>query len=123
MAEKKVTDKIDLERLAKMFDLPEWNDTLENNVEYISEAGAAGAREAGEDATEAEIEKAREKFEEAASDEIWHNYHGAVTRAAEELFGHHHLELVPVKKEERYPFEFRIEPVSGKTWKDAAKQL
>lgn len=40
--------------------------------------------------------------------------------AANEIFEAHHLELVPVKKGERTPFEYRIKPVEGKTWEDAA---
>jgi hypothetical protein len=125
VAETKATDKIDLDRIATMFKLPHVDDVLENNVEYISEAGAAGRREAerDEDATEADIEKAGEEAEQAAQDEIFGNYHNAATHVADELFGVHHLELIPLGKKQRYPFEFRIQPVSGKTWKDAARQL
>lgn len=123
MPETKATDKVDLDRLARMFKLPEWDSVLEANIDYVDENVRTAEREADEDATEAELEKIREEAEIEAQDEVYSQYHGAVMSAAEQLFGEHHLELVPVKKGERYPFEFRIEPVSGKTWKDAAKQL
>lgn len=124
MAEKKVTDRIDIYQLAGMFKLPNWNDIEENNFEYVHGAGhsaAMQAKEGGE--TEKQIEKTRNKAEEDAHEEIYRNYHASVMSAADELFGLHHLELVPIRKNDRYPFEYRIEPASGKTWSDAAKQL
>lgn len=123
MAEKKVTDKIDLDRIAKMFDLPEWDGVLESNVDFVFENARVAEEQADKEATEKELKKIREEAEIEAQDEVYSNWHGAVTSAADELFGFHHLQLIPVKKGERYPFEYRIEPASGKTWSDAAKQL
>lgn len=123
MPETKPTDKIDLARIVKMFDLPDEEAIWESNWEYLAEARSIARKEADEDATEEEIEKAENEAENAAQEEIWGNYHNAVTSAADQLFEVHDLELVPVRKGERYPFEFRIQPVSGKTWKDAARKL
>lgn len=123
MAEKKVSDKIDLDRLAVMFKLPEWDSVLEANTDFIWENVKAAEGQAEEGTSEEELEKIRQEADSEAQDEVYHQYHGAVTKAAEEIFSAHHLELVPVRKGERYPFEYRIEPSSGKTWKDAARQL
>ena len=123
MAEKKLSDKIDLDRLAAMFKLPDWDGVLEANTDYVWENEKTAVRQAEEGTSEKEIEKIREEAQIEAQDEVYSNYHGAVMRAAEEIFGEHHLDLVPVRKGERYPFEYRIEPSSGKTWKDAARQL
>lgn len=125
MAEKKVTDRIDVDQFAKMFKLPSWESVQEQNVDYISESSGYARREGRqEDMSEEEIEAASQKAEEEASEEVYRNWHGAVTSAADELFGHHKLVLVPLRKKKTpYPFEFRIEPAHGATWGDAAKAL
>lgn len=121
---KAAKDVIDVDRLVRMLDLPAWDDVNETNVDYIGGARVAVYDEAiKEGLSEEEAEDRSLKAEQEAGDEVYRNWHGAVTSAADELFGHHHLELVPVRKAERTPFEYTVEPVAGKTWADAAREL
>jgi hypothetical protein len=105
-AKGKTTTKIDVDRLVKMFGLPEWNDIDERNHHYYWEA-ARGAED-------------EEAAEQAARDELYHKWYDAVTGVAERLFGEHGLELDPAGKGDR-PYEFRIVP--KKDWKDAADKI
>lgn len=119
--------KIDLNRVAKLLDLTPYDDLRENNIDYLGDAQMAGREEALKDgATEADAEQAGYKAEEAAEAELYHNWHGAIERAAEELFGAHHLYLMPRRKGERYPFEYYLRPIRNatkKTWEDAAEAI
>jgi hypothetical protein len=99
--------KIDLERISKMFGLPEWNDLDERNGHYYWEA-ARGAEDP-------------EAAEQEAREDLYRNWHDAVTGVAERLFGTHGLEIEPVRKSERTPFEYKIVPKVD--WKDAANKI
>lgn len=102
----KTSTKIDVDRLVKMFGLPEWNDIDELNHHYYWEA-ARGAED-------------EEAAEQEARDELYHKWYDAVTGVAERLFGEHDLELLPIGKKDR-PYEFKIVP--KKDWKEAADKI
>ncbi len=117
-------DRIDIDWIVDTFSLPDWEGVEESNVDFIGESGVAAYGEAvREGADEEEALKRQDMAEREAATELWSKYHGAVMDAAEEILGLHHLELEPVRRRERYPFEYRVRPASGKTWEDAARQL
>lgn len=116
------SDKINLDQIAKMFKLPTQEDIDESNLDYASEARSAAEDYAAKEGRSAKaVEKAGLEAEREAMDEVFRNYHGAVMAAADHLFEKHALGLVPVRKSERYPYEFRIQPLAGETWSSAAK--
>jgi len=118
----KASDKIDADELAKMFDLPTYDDLHEHNLDYIWETGNYAYKEAlDDDASEEEAEAARDKAEQEADQELFENWHGALMSAADYLFEEHGLTLVPMRSGEDYPFEFRVAPETS--WEDAAHKI
>jgi len=118
------SDKVDLERIARALKLPLPDEVDEGSLDYASEAGHFAYEGAiKEGMTEKQAEKEREKAEIEAQDETYHQYHGAVMAAADRLFEKHGLGLMPLRKSERYPFEFKIIPIRGETWGSAAKWI
>lgn len=112
----KLTDKISIEQLAKMFDLPDWDRIDEMNQQFYWEMSKG-----------AEDEDAQMEAESAARDEVYAQWYDAVQHTAYELFGHHELELEPIKGRgaDRRPYMFRIVPAAaGKHgWQRAAEAL
>jgi hypothetical protein len=112
----KLTDKRSIEQLAKMFDLPDWDRIDEMNQQFYWET----AHGAGDE--DAQMEAERE-----ARDEVYAQWYDGVQQAAAELFGHHELELEPIKGRgaDRRPYMFRIVPaVAGKYgWQRAANAI
>lgn len=106
-ATKKTGSKINLDQIAKMFGLPEWDDVDERNQHYYYEA-ARGAED--EEAAETE-----------ARDELFRKWHDAVERVAEDLFGEHGLELDPLGKDKRLAYEYKIIPKVN--WNEAANKI
>src|SRR5574341_923277 len=119
----KSSDKLNIDQLAKLFRLPEFDDIQERNWEYVAEAGEVAVREAveAEDVTDRQAEKIREEAEQAAGDELFGNWYDAVERVATELFGEHGLYLTPVDKRTERAYEFRITPQVS--WADAANRI
>jgi hypothetical protein len=118
---KALKDVVNLDELAKVFDLPTSED-LNENWEYAADAGHYAYEQALKDEyTEREAEAAREKAEQAAQDEQYHTWHNAVTGAIEDLFGAHGLSLEPRGRDQRWAFEYRIVP--EKSWEDAAEKI
>lgn len=116
--------KTTIDTLATMFDLGDSEKLIEGNLEYIAEGGGYAYSEAiKEGRSEEEAEKVREEAETTAQDEIYGNWHSGVESAAEELFGVHDIALQPVRKTERHPYEYRVVPARGKTWRDAADKI
>ena len=117
-ATKKPTSaKTDVSALATLFDLPQWDDVDERNMDYYWDAArGAGADEEDEEARERAEEKARDEVR----DDLYNNWYDAVHRVAEDLFGEHGLELAPVGKGKR-TYELKIVPKTN--WKDAADKI
>jgi len=102
----KAIDKINIDQIGKLFNLPAWDDVDERNQDYYWQA-ARGAED-----EEAAAQEAR--------DELFHKWHGAVTSVAERLLGEHGLEIDPVGKHE-YPYAYKIVPY--KSWDAAADKI
>jgi hypothetical protein len=105
-AKKPTSSKIDLDRIVKLFGLPEWDDLDERTLHYYHEA-ARGAED-------------EEAAADAARDELYRNWYDAVTSVAERLFGEHGLNLIAVGKGDR-PYEFKIAPQTS--WDAAANWI
>lgn len=115
-----VKDTIDIDQLAKLFDLPSWDRIDElNQQHYWEQAGGAGD------------EDAREAAESEARDEIYAKWYDAVERVASDLFEQHGLELQPAGKwhpsthsktrAERRPHLMKVVP--SNSWEDAAERI
>lgn len=120
MAKRTRSDTLTVDRLADMFDLPEWDRIEELNVEYVGEAGYAARREAeaeGED-DELKLERIAEEAENAERGELYDRWAGAVVGAAEAIFGRHHLSLKLAR-----PLSYDYAIVPRRTWLDAARAI
>lgn len=118
----KVKDKLNLDELAHLFDLPAWEKIDESNMDNQWEHGNYAYKEALEHgASEAKAEKAREKAEEEAGSEVYVSWGEGVIAAADQLFRYHYLELIPIKGTGRYPYEFKVVPKT--TWDSALGQI
>jgi len=105
------SDKINIDALAKLFGLPDWERIDEMNQEYYWEH----ARNVESDPYEGGT------AEDDARDEVFAKWYDAVESVADKLFGEHGLELVPVRKKDRRSYELRIIPTYS--WKDAADKI
>lgn len=116
-------DLLDIYEIAKKLGLPDYSDFEENNNEYVWESGNAYHQQAIADgASEEEAEEKRYRGEEEAQKELFSNWSGAVMRAAEEIWGFHHLKI---DKASAFvsDVDYYIEPVHGKTWYDVAAEI
>ena len=114
------SDKINIDQLAKMFDLPDWDKIDEMNQHHYGEMSRG-----------AEDEDAQMKAEEEARDEVYAQWYDAVEHAASKLFEEHGLELQPAGKwhpsthaktrAERRPYDLKIVPSTS--WNDAANKI
>lgn len=119
-----VSDKVDVNELAKMFDLPDYDKIDEMNVDYVWEQGDYAYKETlSQGGSEDEAEEARQKAEGEAQSETYSKWHSGVTDAAEKLFGEHGLTLVPKKPKHKgsLPYEYKVVPTTS--WNDALKQI
>jgi len=117
-------DRIDVDRIAKMFGLPDYDKVQESNIEYLSQAYEPALREAKEEGlSDTKAEERAQKAEEAAQDELYRTWHSAVMAAADRIFEAHALYLMPARAGERTPYEYVIRPDQGKTWDDAARKI
>lgn len=107
-------DVRNIDQLAAMFGLPDFDSVEEMNLDYIADAGRG-------------IEDDEEQMEAmtAARDELYRNWHQAVLSTAEQLFEEHSLELDPIRYRRDLPdvpaYEFRIVP--EESWSDAARKI
>jgi len=102
------SDKIDIDQLAKLLDLPPWENVDERNQHYYWEL-ARGSED--EDAAE-----------RAAQDEVYGQWYDAVERAASKLLEEHDLELQPANsKDTSRPYQLKIVPSSS--WNSSANKL
>lgn len=95
---------LDVSQLAKLLDLPSWEDIDELNMDYYWECVDRDASE--EEAMEQEF---------AARDEVERQWRNAVMHAAEQLLGEHGLEL------QGGTWEYQLVPTVS--WRDAANQI
>ena len=121
MPREKISDTVNTDDLAKLFDIPTWDDISERN-DY-SEAYSAGRREAlKEGLSEDEADEQGQKWEQAEQDEGFNKWHDGLMHVAEELFGQHNLELTPKGKHGgKRAFEFKVSPT--KSWTDSAAKI
>ena len=119
---KETSDKINIDQLAKLFDLPPYDDIEELNSDNIYDAGQS-AYDEDEDASETAREAAREKAEWHAQAEIYGQWYDAVKSVASQLFEEHGLELTPTGKQgdDKRRYDFKIEP--AKSWDEAANKI
>ncbi len=118
----KLSDKINVDQLAEMFDLPTQDEIIELNIEYSMEArGVAEGQALEEGESEEEAEAIGFKAEEETLNEVYRSWYSGVTGAADELFGQHGLHLEPVGKDKDYAREYKIEP--HESWKDSAGHI
>lgn len=118
----KTSDKINIDQLAKMLGLPDWDKVDEMNQQHYWEMTRGG---------EYEDEDAQMKAEEEARDEVYGQWYDAVEHAASRLFEEHGLELQPAGKwhpatrhktrAEARPHELKIVP--SVSWDDAAEKI
>jgi hypothetical protein len=102
------SDKIDIDQLAKLLDLPSWEDIDELNRHYYWEI-ARGSED--EDAAE-----------RAAQDEVYGQWYDAVERAASTLLEEHALELQPVgPKDTSRPHQLKVVPSTS--WSSSADKI
>jgi hypothetical protein len=129
MAKKENIRNID--QLALLLDLPEWDDIFEMNLEYIADRGQYAFDEALDDSDaednetlEAEAEVAREDAEGLAQDEVYGQWYAGVFDAAERLLEEHELDLVSIG-DDTFPYEFEVRPKESgqKGWRKAAEAL
>jgi len=119
---KKLSNSIDLNQIAELFDIPGSDKFIDLNTDNVWEAGDYALKEAlKRGSSEVDAEKARDAAEMEAGDDAFREYHGAVLSAAEVAFEHIGVMLTPKRKGEKHPFEFKVDPI--KSWEDAAEKI
>jgi hypothetical protein len=118
--------KINIDQLAKMFDLPEWTTLEEYNMDNIWERGQSAvdsALEEDPDLSEYSQAEIREKAEACEIECLFHAWHHAVENTVKPLFNKHGLNLVPVSVcgTDRTPYEYHVMPI--KDWADVCLNL
>lgn len=107
------SNKLNIEELAQLFDLPSWDALEEMNLDYF----AAGLDWNNEDAEEEML-----KIEDERRAELYTKWHTAIERTAAKLLGEHGLKLEAVKpRKGAMPYEYRVIPQVS--WNDAARQV
>ena len=102
------SDKINIDQLAKLLDLPSWEDVDELNQQHYWELARGSEDE--------------EAAESAARDEVFGQWYDAVERAATKLLEEHDLELQPVDfKNTSRPYQLKIVPSTS--WDSSANKL
>lgn len=105
------SDKITIDQLAQLLDLPSWDDVDELNQQHY-----------WEQARGAESEEEQEAAEQAARDEVFNQWYDAVERASSILLGEHDLELQPVgSKSQSRPYQLKIVPSTS--WSSSADKI
>lgn len=122
MAKKPVTDKINIDELAKLFGMPDYERIEELNEAFLAEARQAGYESAKQD-DDPDAEEVGLEAEQEAQTELYNKWYDAVESAAESLFGQHGLELYPAKKPKigTRSYDLKIVPVIS--WRNAAEKI
>jgi len=111
----KTSDKITIDQLAKLFDLPDWERIDEMNQQHYWEVSRG-----------AEGEEAQMEAESEARDEIYRQWYDAVESAATKLFEEHGLELLAMKNTRKVQKNYRphvLKIIPSKSWSDAADKI
>lgn len=104
-----IGDKMNIDQLAKLFGLPDFDKIDEMNQDHYHEMSQGAGDE--------------EEAEREAQTAVYNQWYDAVESAASKLFEQHGLELTPTGKQgtEKRRYEFKIVP--SKSWDDAANKL
>jgi len=123
MAGGRRSSHVTIEEVADLLGLPAWDDVSEANADHTGEVGHGTYKQALADgASEAEAEEAGLAAQDAAMDEVYANWHGAVESVAEALFREHGLVLAPASaRGGRHPYDFDVAPAAS--WRDAAARI
>jgi hypothetical protein len=108
-ARDKMSDKITIDQLAKMFDLPDWDKIDEINQQHYWEM-SRGAED-------------QEEAEEAAQTEVYNQWYDAVEAASSKLFEEHGLELQPTGTQGTPTRRYDFKIVPSTSWNDAANKI
>lgn len=116
----KVSDKRNVDQIAELLDLPEWDEIDDLNMDFYLEMRHT---EREEDESEEDHQERQYKAEQEAANETYAKWHDAVMHAADAAFDKCGLVLVPVKtrKSGSRPYEYRVTP--AKSWSDAADKI
>jgi len=109
------SDKITIDQLAKLFDLPDWERVDETNQHNYWEMSRG-----------AEGEDAQMEAEQEAQTEIYNRWYDAVEHVAEKLLGEHGLELLAMKHTRKVQKNYRphtLKIIPSKSWSDAADKI
>lgn len=121
---RKISDKINIDELAKLFDLTEWDKIEEMNDHYLHEIQSQAEQQA--EANDEDPEDAgTAAFQEAQTD-LFNNWYDAIEYVAGGLFKEHGLELLAMRHTRKVnknyrPYELKIVP--QRSWTDAANRL
>lgn len=113
----KGSDKITIDQLAKMLNLPDWEKIDEMNQHHYWEMTRGGKYE---------DEDAQMKAEQEAQDEVYRQWYDAVEHAAEQILGQHGLGLLAMKHTRKVNQNYRphvLKIVASKSWSDAADKM
>lgn len=114
---KRMNNKVSLERLCDLFNLPTLDSVYDDSLDWVSEVGWHAEKCALDNgATEAEAEAAREEAESEANTEAFDKWRAGVLAASERLFELHGLRLAPLKDG-----TFAVKP--EKSWDDVLTQI
>ena len=108
----KTSDKINIDQLAKLLGLPDWERIDEMNQQNYWEMSSS----AGDEDAQMEAER-------RAQDDVYGQWYDAVESTAEKLFEQHGLELKPTGKQGsvKRRYDFKIDPSTS--WNDAANKI
>jgi hypothetical protein len=109
------SDKITIDQLAKLLELPDWEKIDEMNQQHYWEMSRG-----------AEDEEAQLEAERAEQDKVYRKWYDAVEHAAEKLFGEHGLELLAMKHTRKIQQNYRphqLKIIPSKSWSDAADMI
>lgn len=109
MTTMQLSARITIDELAKELGLPSWEDLDERNLDYYHSCVDPEERDEDE----------RMRQADAARDELYERWYGAVYLAASALYSAHGLDLIDVRAHPSY--EMRIVPEIS--WADAAAKL
>jgi hypothetical protein len=109
------SDKITIDQLAKLLDLPDWDSVDERNQHNYWEMSRG-----------AEDEDAQIAAEQKAQEEVYRQWYDAVESTAEKLLGEHGLQLLAMKHTRKVNQNYRphaLKIIPSKSWDDAADKL
>lgn len=118
------SDKLTMEQIAKLLELPTPDEFSDGLMEYCETYSYVYREAIEEGASEEDAEERVQKAQQEEQDEAYGRYRRAVEQVAEKLFREHGLEFTPVKvkgKVPQFPWEYRVYPI--RTWQDAANNL